>query len=157
MAEAVRAMEGTGTPWLPGYRVKVLDGNCIEASEHRLKALRGIASGALPGKSLVIYEPELEMATAVFPCEDGHAQERSLLGEVLPTVVGGDLLMMDRNFCSRAFLQGIGARQAYFITRQHQGLVCEAEGEERFIGRGETGAIYEQRVRVSNGEGMVRR
>ena len=36
-------------------------------------------------------------------------------------------------------------------------MVCEADGEERFIGRCETSAIYEQRVRVSNGEGMVRR
>lgn len=155
MAESVREMNGTRSPWLPGYRVKVLDGNCIEATEHRLKALRGIASGALPGKSLVIYEPELEMATAVFPCEDGHAQERSLLSEVLPTVVGGDLLIMDRNFCVRAFLEGIGARQAYFICRQHQGLPWEEEGEERFIGTSETGAIYEQWVRVSHGEGVV--
>ena len=63
-----------------------MDGNGIEATEHRLKALRGIASGALPGKSLVIYAPELEMATAVFPCEDGHAQV------LFPTVFRHDLL-----------------------------------------------------------------
>jgi hypothetical protein len=157
MAGAVREMSGTRIPWLPGYRVKVLDGNCIEATEHRLKALRGTASGALPGKSLVIYEPELGMATEVFPCEDGHAQERSLLSEVLPTLAARDVLMMDRNFCVRDFLQGIGARQAYFICRQHQGLPWEADGEERFIGYGETGSIDEQWVRVSDGEGIVHR
>ena len=72
-----------------------MDGNCIEASELRLKPLRGSASGALPGKSLVIYEPALDMASAVFPCEDGHAQERSLLSEVLPTLVGRDLLIKE--------------------------------------------------------------
>jgi len=103
-------------------------------TERRIKVLRDIASGALPGKSLVIYEPELEMATAVFPCEDGHAQERSLLSEVLPSVVARDVLMMDRNFCVRDFLRGISARQAYFIARQHQGLPWEADGEERLIG-----------------------
>ena len=157
MGEAVRAMNGTRTPWLPGYRVKVLDGNCIEATEHRLKPLRGIASGALPGKSLVIYEPELEMATEVFPCEDGHAQERSLLGEVLATVVARDLLIMDRNFCVRDFLHGISTRQAGFIGRQHQGLPWEADGEERFVGRGESGTLYEQWVRVSDSEGNWRR
>jgi hypothetical protein len=157
MAESVCEMNATRSPWLPGYRVKVLDGNCIEATEHRLKALRGTASGALPGKSLVIYEPELEMATAVFPCEDGHAQERSLLGEVLPTLAARDLLIMDRNFCVRDFLAGIGARQAYFICRHHQGLTCEEDGEERFIGLGETGAIYEQWVRASDGAGVARR
>ena len=97
----------------------MLDGNCIEATEHRIEELREIGGGALPGKSLVIYEPELEMATDVFPCEDGHAQERSLLGEVLPTVVARDTLIMDRNFCVRNFLHGISDRHAYFICRQH--------------------------------------
>ncbi len=53
MDESVRGMNGASTPWLPGYRIKVLDGNCIEATEHRIKVLRGTASGALPGKSLV--------------------------------------------------------------------------------------------------------
>jgi len=157
MGEAVRAMNGTRTPWLPGYRVKVLDGNWIEATEHRLKPLRGIPSGALPGKSLVIYEPELEMATDVFPCEDGHAQERSLLGEVLATVMALDLLIMDRNFCVRDFLHGISTRQAGFIGRQHQGLPWEGDGEERFVGRCESGTLYEQWVRVSDSEGNSRR
>lgn len=157
MAEAVRAMSGTCTPWLSGYRVKVLDGNCIEATEHRIEELRGVGGGALPGKSLVIYEPELEMATEVFPCEDGHAQERSMLNEVLPTLVARDLLITDRNFCVRNFLHGISDRQAYFISRQHKGLPWKAVGEEQFVGRSETGAIYEQWVEVSDSEGKVRR
>jgi len=112
-----------------------VDGNCIEATHHRIKPLRGIGAGALPGKSLVIYEPELEMATDVFPCEDGHAQERSLLSEVLPTFEPKDVLIMDRNFCVRDFLHGIAARDAYLICRQHQGLPWEEDGEECFIGR----------------------
>jgi hypothetical protein len=157
MGEAVHGLHGARTPWLAGYRVKVLDGNCIEATHHRLERLRGTAAGALPGKSLVIYEPQLEMATDVFPCEDGHAQERALLGAVLPTVEPRDTLIMDRNFCVRDFLHGIAARQAYFICRQHQGLPWEAEGDERFIGRSESGAIYEQWVRVSDSAGNTRR
>ena len=72
------------------------------------------------------------MATEVFPCEDGHAQERSLLSEVLPTVVTRDMLIMDRNFCVRDFLHGISTQQAYFICRQHKQLPWEAAGEERF-------------------------
>jgi len=157
MDESVRAISGTCTPWLPGYRVKVLDGNCIEATHHRIEKLRGISAAALPGKSLVIYEPELEMATDVFPCEDGHAQERSLLSEVLPTLVARDILIMDRNFCVRDFLHGINARGACFICRQHQGLPWEADGEERFVGRSSTGAIYQQWVRVSDSDGNTRR
>lgn len=45
-----------------------------------------------PVQSLVIYEPGLEMASAVCPREDGHAQERPLLSEVLPTLVACDVL-----------------------------------------------------------------
>ncbi len=157
MGESVRAMNGACIPWFPGNRIKVLDGNCIEATEHRIEELREIGGGALPGKSLVIYEPELEMATDVFPCEDGHAQEHSLLSKVLPTVVAGDTLIMDRNFCVRDFLHGISDQQAYFICRQHKQLPWEADGEERFIGRSESGAIYEQWVRVSDSDGNLRR
>jgi len=157
MGESVRGMNGACNPWLPGYRIKVLDGNCIEATEHRIKPLRDTASGALPGKSLVIYEPELEMATDVFPCEDGHAQERSLLSAVLTTVQARDILIMDRNFCVLYFLSSISALQAYFVCRQHKGLPWEADGEERFIGRSETGSIYEQWIRVSDSDGNVRR
>jgi hypothetical protein len=83
-AQIIDALGAVRQPWLPGYRIKVLDGNCIEATEHRLEVLRDTKAGALPGKSLVVYDPALEMATDVFPCEDGHAQERSLLEQVLP-------------------------------------------------------------------------
>ena len=157
MGEAVRAMKACCVPWLPGYRVKVLDGNCIEASEHRLGVLRTVAGGALPGKSLVVYEPQLQMATDVIPCEDGHAQERSLLGEVLGTLAARDLLVMDRNFCVREFLLGIAALGACFIGRQHKGLAWEAEGKERLVGRGESGAVYAQWVRIGRPDGSALR
>jgi len=157
MAESIHDIKGTRTPWLPGYRIKVLDGNCIEATEHRLEVLRTTSSGALPGKSLVIYEPELEMATDVFPCEDGHAQERSLLSEILPTLAARDTLIMDRNFCVRNFLHGISARQAYFIVRQHKGLPWEEDGEEKYIGKSEGSKLYEQWIIVKDSEGNRKR
>lgn len=77
-AEIITTLKGTRASLLPGYRIKMLDGNCVEATEHRLKVLRDTKAGALPGKSLVVYDPMLEMAIDVFPCENGHAQERSL-------------------------------------------------------------------------------
>ncbi len=82
----IAPLAGERPPWLPGYRVKIIDGNCIEASERRLKVLREVQAGALPGKSLVVYEPAHGLVSDVFPCEDGHAQERSLFGLVLETV-----------------------------------------------------------------------
>ena len=99
LGQIVADVQGVCRPWLPGYRVKVLDGNCIEATEHRLKVLRTTAAGPRPGKALVVYDPAVEMAIDVFPCEDGHAQERALLGEVVPTIQAGDLWILDRNFC----------------------------------------------------------
>jgi len=78
--------------------VKFLDGNCLEATDHRLKVLRGTRAGALPGKSLVVFDPALGIALDVFPCEEGHAQERSLLSAVADTVQEADLWVMDRNF-----------------------------------------------------------
>jgi len=45
---------------LPGKNVKLLYGNCIEASEHRIEELRTLAAGALSGKSLVVYDPVLK-------------------------------------------------------------------------------------------------
>jgi len=37
-----------------GYRVRVVDGNCLAPSEKRLKPLRKVGSAALPGRSLVV-------------------------------------------------------------------------------------------------------
>ena len=49
----IEQVGGERQPWLKGYRGKIIDGNCIEATEHRIQALREVAAGALPGKSLV--------------------------------------------------------------------------------------------------------
>ena len=129
------------------------DGNCIEATEHRLEVLRRTPAGPLPGKSLVVYDASLAMAIDVFPCEDGHAQERSLLAEVLATVEADDLWIWDRNFCVRGFLEGIAGRKGHFIGRHHKGLVYSALGPERFVGTIETGAVYEQSVEVAGTDG----
>ena len=57
LAPVVYALGGDRTAWVPGYRVKILEGNCLEATEHRLQVLREVAAGPLPGKSLVVYDP----------------------------------------------------------------------------------------------------
>jgi hypothetical protein len=153
--QIIEAMGAVRESWLPGYRIKVLDGNCIEATEHRLEVLRETAAGALPGKSLVVYDPALEMAVDVFPCEDGHAQERALLGQVLPTVRALEVWLMDRNFCVRDFICGIEAQEAYFISRQHQGLSWEALSTPRYRGQTQTGKVYEQRIQVVDAQGQA--
>jgi hypothetical protein len=151
----VEQLDGARAPWLPGYRVKILDGNCLEASERRLKVLREVQGGALPGKSLVVYEPAQGVVSDVFPCEDGHAQERSLFGALRETIHLGDLWMADRNFCTCALLGDIDRRGACFIIRQHAGLPCEPVNGLRAVGRIETGQVAEQRVQVRDAEGST--
>lgn len=155
LAPVIEQLGGEREPWLRGYQVKIIDGNCIEASEHRLGVLRGIEAGALPGKSLVVYEPAQGLVRDVFPCEDGHAQERSLFASVLKTVQAGDLWIADRNFCTRDFLCDLDRRGAGFIIREHQGLPFEILSALRPLGRVETGTIAEQRVRVVDGQGVA--
>ena len=141
---------------LPGYRIKLLDGNCIEASEHRIKELRGISSGALPGKSLVVLDPVLRIITDVFPCEDGHTQERALLGEVSGSIQANDVWIGDRNFCIRGFIGIIVRKSAFFILRQHGNLPYELiEPKRRFIGETQTGKVYEQLVLVVDEQGKA--
>ena len=153
LAPLIEQLDGARVSWLPGYRVKIIDGNCIEASDRRLKALREVQGGALPGKSLVVYEPAHGLVCDVFPCEDGHAQERSMLGLVLETVRVGDLWIQDRNFCPCAFLCEIDKRGAGFITRQHEGLPFEIVNALRSVGRIETGQVAEPRVQVRDAQG----
>ena len=75
-------MGGQAPPLLAGYQVRIIDGNALAATEHRLQVLRTVAAAPLPGKSLVVLDPALRLAVDIFPCEDGHAQERRLFGPV---------------------------------------------------------------------------
>jgi hypothetical protein len=156
LAEIVDHAEGRLPAWLPGYRVKILDGNHLRRSERRLKELRTQNVAPLPGHSLVMLDPERMLAIDMFPCEDGHAQERSLLPQVLPTIEPHDVLVADRNFSTMNFLGGIADRQACFVIRQHaQNLRCELLGRRRQAGRVETGVVYEQALRLLYENGVV--
>jgi hypothetical protein len=146
-------LNGQLPPLLPGYRVKILDGNALTGTDHRIKELRQTTSAALPGKSLVVLDPALGLAIDVIPCEDGHAQERSLFGAVLDTVQEGDLWIEDRNFCTVGFIHGVAGRGGFVLVREHKGLPWNALSELRCVGRVETGMVYEQEVEIVNDEG----
>jgi hypothetical protein len=152
-APLIAHMGGERAPWLEGYRIKIVDGNGLEASEHRIEELRDAEGRALPGKSLVVYEPAQGLVTDVFPCENGHAQERSLFGPLLKTVEAGDLWIEDRNFCTRDFLCDIDNRGAFFITREHLGLNFKILDPLRSCGRTATGQVAQQRVKVLDQQG----
>ena len=145
----IRAMKGAATDPLPGYRTKVLDGNHLAHSQRRLKILRDVAAGPLPGQSLVLLDPALGLALDVIPCEDGHAQERSLLDAVVEELQEKDLLIADRNFCTTKFLFGIAARGGCFVIRRHAStLSWEQESPWESRGRTDTGELEEQTIEL---------
>ena len=150
LTAVIEELGGALPDLLPGYRVKILDGNCLAKTEHRLQELRTVAAGPLPGKSLVVLDPALMLAINVFPCEDGHAQERTLLDQVLATVEANDVWIEDRNFCTLGFLFGIAERQACFVVRQHQNLPWAAVTELEYAGESDDVEVWEQKVRLDN-------
>lgn len=151
-AAIIHELGGSHAPQLAGYRVKIVDGNCIEGSDHRLAVLQETAAGALPGKALVVFDPSLDLVIDVFPCEDGHAQERALLSQVLETVEAYDLWVGDRNLCVVSFLVGIAERAGFFVIRQHQQTPYTPLSELIQVGVTESGILYEQAVSITDGE-----
>jgi IS4 transposase len=135
--------------WLPGYRVRILDGNHLSATDRRLVELRDAWDSPLPGKVLAVLDQQTGLADDVFLTPDGHAQERSLLDEVLAAVAAGDLWIADRNFCTMKFLFGIHKARAAFVIRQHGQVEGRLVGQRRHVGRTETGAVYEQKIELS--------
>ena len=149
-AEAIDELNARRPAWLPGYRARVLDGNAPAATEHRLEVLRDTWAAPLPGKILVVMDPELGLACDAFLTPDGHAQERTLLDEVLATVRERDVWIADRNFCTQKFLFEIAKKLAFYLIRQHGTLKGKLKGERRFVGESSTGRVYEQAIELTH-------
>jgi hypothetical protein len=157
----VKALRGNHPRWLPGYQIKVLDGNHLASTEHRLKELRGTWAAPLPGQTLVVLDQQRMLITDVVLSEDGHAQERRLLPQVLQHVEEDQLWIEDRNFCTLGLMFGIARRGAAFVVRQHGQLQGELLGRATRKGTTRSGPVYEQPLLVrdpDSGETMrVRR
>jgi len=142
------------TELLRGYRMRVLDGNVLAGTHHRLTALRRWLNACLPGKSLVVYEPGVGVVTDLVLCEDAYTQERALLAQVLPRVQANDLMLADRNFCTTRFVFGVQGRKAFVLVRQHRrNLPCTPISKLKRCGQTDTGVVYEQRVKAKDPEG----
>ena len=152
----VRQMGGERPALLPGYRVKILDGNHFAATERRLEVLRNKAGGPLPGFGLAVLDPALELMIDFFPCEDGHASERSLTAAVLATVAPKDVWVDDRNFSTSALLFGIAQRDGYFVTRHHaSNPAWKPAGERRRVETDDDSEIWEQPVLLEDNMGNL--
>jgi hypothetical protein len=158
LAPVIGCMTGQLPPLVKTFRTKILDGNHLTRTERRIKPLRDVAAGPLPGQTLAVLDPALGLVVDVVCCEDGHAQERALLGDILPTVRDRDLWIADRNFCTTTFLFGVHARGGRFIIRQHAStLTWDHAGQTRRAGRCETGRLSEQKLRLTHPDGRTLR
>ena len=149
----IAALAGASPAVLPGYPVRILDGNHLAATEHRLKALRAYGGGALPGQALVVYDPDRDLALDVVPCENGHTQERALLTAVEAHLAVGQVWVMDRNFCVLHWLQRIAAQPAYFVVREHEQTPFTPLAPIQEKGATETGWVGEQPIQVIGANG----
>jgi IS4 transposase len=148
-----RLREGIA-PVAPGYRVRIVDGNHLPASQKRLAPLRGFRGAAMPGQSLVVFDPDLGLVVDLEPREDAHVQERTLLPAVLARAHPGDLWIGDRNFSTRAAIAAMVARGAAFLLREHGASPNPTPtAPRREVGRIETGMAYEQPVTIETDTG----
>lgn len=155
LSPVLAELGGTKAALLPGFEVRIIDGNHLGATEHRLEVLRQNGSGALPGQSLAVLDPDWMLVRDLFPCEDGHAQERSLFTQVLDTVNPGQVWIADRNFCTRLLLFGIHGRGAYFIIREHLNLPWQALEPLKPVGVLSSGVVSEQAVQLTDEQGNI--
>jgi hypothetical protein len=134
---------------IEGYACRILDGNALAGTEHRIVPLRDLGAAGLPGKILTLYEPASGLILDAVPEEDGHAQERALLDRIEPAP--GQLLIMDRNCCARGFLRRIRRAGAFFLVRRHaQNLPYRELGPPEVVGRSDTGTVREQAIEVED-------
>jgi hypothetical protein len=139
---------------IPGYAARILDGNVLAGTEHRIAPLRTTWSAGLPGMSLAVYEPASGLILDLILEENAHAQERTLFDRV--TVEPGQLWVMDRNFCVRSLLSRMERAEAFFLVRWHRStLPFRATSRLRQRGRCTTGWISEQAIEVEDGDGVV--
>jgi IS4 transposase len=152
LAPVIKQLRAQLPPLLPGYCVKILDGNHLTGTDHRLRETRTLNSSPLPGQALVVLDPQLRLVLDVVPCEDAHAQERSLLQEVLPSFERKDLVIADRNFCCTRFVFGLRDRGVDFLIRQHASTLSGKRlvGQRKRVGRCESGMVYEQEIKIRN-------
>jgi hypothetical protein len=155
LAPLVKALGGVGEPRLPGYEIRIADGNHLGATEHRLAVLQDQRAGALPGQSIAVLDPQLMLVQDLFCCEDAHAQERSLCPALLESVKPLEVWIADRNFCTRSVLFGIDQRQGYFIIREHLNLPQHALEALQEVGVSITGTLFEQAIEITDEQGNI--
>jgi IS4 transposase len=124
---------------LPGWQLRIVDGNHLPSTEKRLGALRRERGAARPGFSVVVYDPDLDQIVDLQPCEDAYASERVSV-------------LADRLYCTLPVMQACEETSASFIIRQqskHPRLIKESDWQEPVPV--EAGTVREQIIELKGG------
>ena len=135
----VKALGASHSRWIPGYQMKVLDGNPLAATEHRLKAWRGPWAAPLPGQALGVLDQQRLVMTAVMPTEAGQAQERSMSAQVRQRVEAAQRWSEERHCCTLRLMCGMARRGAACVVRQPAQVQGELLGRAKRTGTTRTG------------------
>jgi len=135
---------------LPGWQLRVFDGNHLPASDKRLAPLRGFRGAALPGHTLVVYDPDSALVCDIVACEDAYESERTGAATLIERAQRGQVWIGDRHFCTQAIVQGLAERGAGCIVREHARhpklRSCGPWSEPADI---ETGRVREQAIELA--------
>jgi IS4 transposase len=104
---------------LPGWQLRVFDGNHLPASQKRLAALCGFRGAALRGHTLVVYDPDSALVCDIAACEDAHESERTVVMPLLEQAQPKQVWMGERHLCTLAILQHLSQAGASFVVREH--------------------------------------
>lgn len=141
---------------LPGWSLRMVDGNHLPGSEKRqapLRSERGERGAALPGPTLVVYDPDAGWVTDLVACEDAYESEHTAAATLVAGARPGELWIADRHFCTRTLLQGWEEAKACFIVREpRRPPKLEQEGVWEDAGACDTGLRQVQPIGLSANE-----
>ncbi len=139
---------GTASAWLPGYRIKVLDGNHICVHGASAGGSSRLCSRALPGLSLsTFWNQRPDWRRRWWVVGPGTLKELVCWEPVLAAVEPKDLYIADRNFCTHRL--SARHREARRLLRDPSPCkhACHVVGKPpRCRGRTESGEVLEQVV-----------
>ena len=112
--------------------------------------LRGFRGAALPGHTLVVYDPDSALVCDIVACEDAHESERTGASALIERAQAQQVWIGDRHFCTQAIMQGLAERGAGFIVREHaRHPQLRASGPWSTPTDIETGRVREQAIELA--------
>ena len=138
-----------------GFSCRIIDGNVLAGTNHRIMELRETRAAALPGRSTCFYNCQTRLIDDIVLDKNGHAQDRSQIDSILIRVRKGEAIIGDAGYCTQKMMAGIQSRRAYFILRKPSNTAITRVGKEQKVGTSDTGHIYEQRCVLNCKDGTV--